>query len=125
MKSSRRELLGLSVGATQLALLDRFGLRSAKAGPAAGAPTKLLSIWIPGGLNHEQIWCPLSPAGIRKFISPPEGGHSPYFYSPEMVKNFDGTDGDDGPYKKIRGPIWWNPKDPGMNDFKTVNPASG
>jgi len=125
MKLSRRMLLGLGVGATQLALLERFGFNRASAGPPAGGPTKLLSIWIPGGLNHEQIWCALSDAGIAKFIPKPTGGDEPYFYNAQMVQNYDGTTGGDGAYQKIRGPIWWNQQMPSMNDLKTVNPASG
>lgn len=124
MKLSRRILLGLGIGATQLALLERFGLNRASAGPTTGGPTKLLSIWIPGGLNQEQIWGALSDAGIAKYIPAPAGGNQPYFYNAAMVQNYDGTTGDDGPYRKIRGPIWWNPKDPSMNDFKTGNPAT-
>jgi hypothetical protein len=123
MKISRRTLLGLGIGATQLALLERFGMNRATAGPSVDGPTKLLSIWIPGGVNHEQMWCPLSGAGIAKFIPPPEdGSNAPYFYNAAMVKNYDGTSGDDGPYKKIRGPIWWNSADP--SDQVTLNPAS-
>ncbi len=124
MKLSRRMLLGLGLGATQLALLERFGFNRANAGPPEGGPTKLLSIWIPGGINHEQIWSPLSDAGIAKYIPPPAGGNQPYFYNAQMVQNYDGTTGSDGPYQKIRGPIWWNPKDPSMNDLTTGNPAT-
>lgn len=76
MKLSRRALLGLGICASQLALLERFGLNRASAGPMTNGPTKLLSIWIPGGLNHEEIWCALSDAGIAKYIPPPAGGFS-------------------------------------------------
>lgn len=124
MKLSRRALLSLAVGASQLALLERFGANRAKAGPPPGGPTKLLSIYVPGGLNHEQLWCPLSDAGIAKFIPEPAGGAEPYFYNAKMVKNYDGTTGGDGAYQKFRGPIWWNPQDPSMNDLKTQNPDS-
>jgi hypothetical protein len=117
-------LLGLGIGATQLALLEKFGLNRASAGPTPGGPTKLLSIWIPGGINHEQIWGSLTDAGIAKYIPAPAGGNQPYFYNAQMVKNYDGTTGDDGPYRKIRGPIWWNEKDPSMNDLMTGNPAT-
>jgi len=125
MKLSRRMLLGLALGATQVGLLERFGLNRASAGPPAGGPTKLLSIWVPGGLNHEQIWCALSDAGIAKYIPAPAGGDEPYFYNAQMVQNYDGTTGGDGVYQKIRGPIWWNQANPAMNDLTTVNPASG
>jgi hypothetical protein len=122
MKLSRRNLLKASLGATQLGLLSNLGARPARAQSATG-PTKLLSIWIPGGLNHEQIWCPLSPAGIAKFISSPAGADEPYFYNAQMVQNYDGTTGPGGAYPKIRGPIWWNPAIP--SDRHSPNPASG
>jgi hypothetical protein len=117
-------LLGLGIGATQLALLERFGFNRASAGPTVGGPTKLLSIWLPGGVNYEQIFCALSDAGIAKYIPAPAGGNQPYFYNAQMVKNYDGTTGGDGPYQKIRGPIWWNEKDPSMNDLSTGNPVT-
>ncbi|APR79348.1 Hypothetical protein A7982_04695 [Minicystis rosea] len=127
MKLSRRALLGLGLGATQIALLERFGMNRAKAGPTSDTPTKLLSIWIPGGLHHELLWCPLSDAGVAKYIPAPTGGATPYFYNAKMVKNYDGTTGGDGPYQKFRGPIWWNPQNPAMNgayDAGAENPDS-
>lgn len=123
MKLSRRGFLALGVGATQMALLHRFGLRSARAATPDG-PTKLLTLYVRGGLSHEQIWGALSDAGIAKYIPAPTGNGSPYFYNAAMVKNYDGTVGSEGPYRKIRGPIWWNPANPADNR-QTVNPLSG
>lgn len=124
MKLSRRGFLALGVGATQMALLGRYGFRSARAGAPSGGPTKLLTLYVRGGLSHEQIWGVLSDEGIARYIPAPTGNGSPYFYNAAMVKNYDGTTGNDGPYRKIRGPIWWNPDDPADNR-QTVNPASG
>jgi hypothetical protein len=123
MRFGRRALLGFGIGATQLALLEKFGLNRALAGPPPGSPTKLLSIWVPGGLNHELMWSPLSDAGIAKFIPAPAGQNEPYFYNAAMVKNYDGSTGGNGLYRPIRAPIWWNPANP--SDKSGANPASG
>jgi hypothetical protein len=124
MTFSRRGFLALGLGATQLALLERFGLNRARAGSPSGGPTKLLSLYVVGGLSHEQIWCALSDAGVATYIPTPMGGAEPYFYNAKMVKNYDGTSGDDGAFQKIRGPIWWNPNKPSDN-LTTPNPDSG
>lgn len=126
MKSSRRQLLLASLGASQLALLSRFGLNSAQAAPPPGGPTKLLCIWLDGGCNWEHFFTPLTGAGIDKFIRPPEGGNHPFGYRKEQVKNLDGTDADlgsSGPARKLRGPVFWNEQDPG--DAAGSNPLSG
>jgi hypothetical protein len=123
MKLSRRELLKVGLGASQLKLLEQLMPRRASAA-TTGGPTKLLSIWLPGGVHHEQFWCPLSDAGVAKFILPPAGNNEPYFYNAQMVRNFDGTTGDDGAFRKVRGPIWWNPANP-ADALTTPNPASG
>ncbi len=114
MKPTRRQLLLAAFGATQLGLLESFSQRSALAAPKPGGPTKLLSIWLDGGCNWEHIFSPFTSAGLAKFIQPPEGGNHPFGYSKDMVKNFDGTSPDlDAPTRKLRGPIQWNPADPG------------
>ena len=74
---TRRKLLQLAVGAGQVALLDKLGFpvfrsRSARANPNGGTgtgnPTKLLTIYVPGGWFPVYLWCPLSDAeiGLRR-----------------------------------------------------------
>jgi hypothetical protein len=124
MKVSRRVLLGTALGAVQLGLLQRFGLGRARATPRAGSPQKHLAIWIAGGLHFESFFCPLSRAGIEKFIPAPTGGTLPFGYVAEQVKNFDGTpteiaDAQDlasEPRSPLRGPIYWDPADPSRTD---------
>jgi len=125
MKTSRRQLLLASLGATQLALLEGFGMRSAKAGPIPGGPTKLLCIWLDGGCNWEHIFTPLSGAGIDRFIRPPEGGQHPFGYDRAQVRNFDGSEAElsTSPVRKLCGPVFWNDADP--TDATGSNPFSG
>ncbi len=126
MKTSRRNLLLASLGAAQLALLGRFGLRSAVAAPKPTGPTKLLCIWLDGGCNWEHIFSPFTASGIDKFIRPPEGGNHPFGYSKEQVRTFDGTKADlsdPGMARKLRGPVYWNDADPA--DTSNPNPLSG
>jgi hypothetical protein len=126
MKLSRRTLLKSALGVSQLALLDRFGLSSARANPPAHRPTKLLAIWLDGGCHFETFFAPLSTAGIQKFIPSPSGGLIPLGYAPGQVQNFDGSAVDldaPGPSRKLRGPIYFNPMDP--TDASGTNPLSG
>lgn len=125
MKTSRRSLLLAGLGATQLALLDRFAGRSARAGGTKGGPTKLLCIWLDGGCNWEHIFTPLSAAGVDKFIRPPEGGQHPFGYDRAQVRNFDGSEAElsPDPVRKLCGPVHWNDADP--TDTTGSNPLSG
>ena len=126
MKTSRRNLLLASLGAAQLALLGRFGVRSAFAGPKPTGPTKLLCIWLDGGCNWEHIFSPLTASGIDKFIVAPEGGNHPFGYSKGQVRNFDGSAADladPGSKRKLRGPVFWNDANPA--DTTGSNPLSG
>lgn len=126
MKTSRRNLLLASLGAAQLALLGRFGVRSALAGPMPTGPTKLLCIWLDGGCNWEHLFTPFTGAGIDKFIQPPDGGNHPFGYSKAQVRNFDKSAADladPGTKRKLRGPVFWNDQNPG--DTTGVNPLSG
>lgn len=126
MKTSRRNLLLASLGAAQLALLGRFGVRSAFAAPKPTGPTKLLCIWLDGGCNWEHIFTPLTASGIDKFIVAPEGGNHPFGYSKGQVRNFDGTAADladPGTKRTLRGPVFWNDANPA--DTTGENPLSG
>src|SRR5437667_11525655 len=90
MTFSRRQFFKLTLGASQLALLARFGLpRRAAGSPPANAPTKLLAIWLDGGCHWETFFTPLTRAGIAKFIPAPSGGLIPWGYLPAQVENFD------------------------------------
>ncbi len=127
-KKSRRELFRLSLGAAQLALLSRFDLRTSaaqSAGASQSGPTKLLAIWVDGGLHWETFFSPLTRAGITKYIPAPSGGLIPWGYLPSQVENFDRSPVDldgPGPVRKLRGPAYWNWDKP--DDATGMNPAS-
>ncbi|MFO0725148.1 MAG: DUF1501 domain-containing protein [Myxococcota bacterium] len=125
MSITRRTLLKTGLGIGQLALLQRFGLGSARAQASGSGPTKLLSIYLQGGLHHELMWSPFSAAGITRFIRQPDGNA---IYAPSQVSNFDGSgDADaDGPIRRLRGPIYWNPASPSDSGLShQTNPANG
>lgn len=110
MSMNRRELFRLAFGAAQVALLSRYGLRPAAAA-GAGGPTKLLAIWLDGGLHWESVFSPLTRSGIARYMPAPTGGFRPFGYLPEQVENFDRSAADldaPGPVRKLRGPIYWN-----------------
>jgi hypothetical protein len=118
--------LKAGLGLTQIGLLQRFGMLEASAAPRDDSPTKLLAIWIDGGLHWESFFSPLTRAGINKFIPAPYGGDRPAGYSPEQVRNFDNTEpdlDDPGTSQKIRGPIYWNWDNPSANG--QTNPLTG
>jgi len=125
MKLSRRRLFEAGLGAAQMALLSRYGIDEARAqGMTAGKPTKLLAIWLDGGLHWESFFCPLSTAGIAKFIPAPTGGLIPFGYAAAQVQNFDRTAADlnePGPRRKWRGPIYWDWNMPGATTGAIAN----
>ncbi|MBZ4416480.1 DUF1501 domain-containing protein [Myxococcus sp. RHSTA-1-4] len=126
MKLSRRKLFELAFGAAHLGLMARFGFPVASAQSTPGRPTKLLGIWLDGGLHWETFFTPLTRAGIDKFIPTPKGGLIPHGYLPEQVENFDRSPVDldaPGPVRKLRGPVFWNWANPA--DASGQNPASG
>ncbi len=115
MKMSRRKMLKLSLGATQMALLSGLGLREASARDLSDFPDKFVALWIPGGCHWESFFSPLNREAINNLIPAPLGGFSPWGYSPEQVRNFDNTAHDvDDPssIRKLAGPIYWNWNDP-------------
>jgi len=115
MRPSRRNLLLASLGATQLGLLSRYGLLggTAHAAPTTDRPTKLLTIYIPGGIHHEFMWAQFPDAKLSKFM-PPAANAPGVFYDASMVANLDGSGNAeaDAPIRRLRSHITWNPNDP-------------
>ncbi|MBJ6761579.1 DUF1501 domain-containing protein [Myxococcaceae bacterium JPH2] len=126
MKLSRRRLFELAFGAAHVGLMARYGLSSARAAvPASGRPTKMLGIWMDGGLHWESFFSPLTRNGITKFIPLAQGGLIPFGYLPDQVQNFDRSPADldaPGPVRKLRGPIYWNWDSP--SDTRGTNPLA-
>jgi hypothetical protein len=113
-KSTRRSLLLAGLGAAQLALLDRFGyspFRSRPARAAEGAPTRLLTIYVPGGWMPAYLFCPLTAQEITKSLPEPKMTlGEPAYFRPEWVKNLDGSgDADAGAkIQRLRVPALWD-----------------
>jgi hypothetical protein len=123
-RTTRRQLLKAGLGAASLGLIDKLGLpllspRTARAntgyGAGSGKPTKLLTIYVPGGWSSYYMWCSLTASEISKFMKPfwhlPGNANSQWvFYDPEHVTNTDGSGdelGNDG-YQKLRVPRVWD-----------------
>ncbi len=109
MSLTRRQLLKAALGASQLGLLGALG-GSIFSKPAfaagSGHPTRLLTIYLPGGWMPGMFFCPMSSADINTFVPERESASSePIYFSADQVRNFDGSDGGGGGFAKIRGPI--------------------
>lgn len=113
-KMSRRALLAASLGATQLALLDRFSLLEpsrARACPGEDGPTRLLVLYLPGGTRFYPVFTPMSDADIGRVIPPPgDVLGEPIFFRPETMVTLDGDSGGFAPLRMGRS---WNVADPG------------
>ncbi len=107
MKLTRRKLLQLGLGATQLALLERVS--GASVG-GASCPTKLLTIYVPGGWVPFYLWCPFSDAAIGTHIpAPAVEQNEPVFFDAAAVENLDGSGRalQDG-FQRLRVPVLWD-----------------
>jgi hypothetical protein len=112
-----------SLGATQCYLLSRFGLfdsGKARAAPITDRPTKLLTIYIWGGLQHEFMWSPFYDSAISYFIPNPEAERRA-FYTAADVSNLDGSGNAeaDAPIRRLRSKITWkwdSPADRNMGE---------
>jgi hypothetical protein len=131
MRLQRRRFLQATLGATQLGLLS--GLVPKARAQNSQAPTKLLSIWVTGGLHFEGFFSPFTRTGIERYMPAPMGGNYPHGYTPDQVGRFDrGAVDLDNPstVRPLQGPIYWNwdnPSDssgvvPGSNGSQTFRP---
>lgn len=98
---TRRDLLKLGLGATQLALLHKLGALEpgrARADTVSG-PTKLLTIYVSGGWIPQFLFCPLRLDETDALMPPPRlviGGAEPFSHTRKHVeRNLDGTPADD------------------------------
>jgi hypothetical protein len=111
MKLSRRKLMMAGVGASQLALLSRFNLLGgrARAAEPTDRPTKLLTIYIPGGVHHEMMWASILDSALPRLMPPAEQWPG-VFYNASMLQNLDrsGNADADAPIRRIRCPVGWN-----------------
>lgn len=109
-KLTRRALLGAGVGLAQLALLDRFGGKPARAAPVT-APSRILTIYVKGGYVPQYVWCPLSADEVMTHIPEPYVASEVVFFNPDQVIEL--SSAGDGTFPKIRGVQTWDPASPG------------
>lgn len=104
MTLGRRQLLKATLGATQLGLLEALAPRLAHAQPMGG-PSRLLTLYLPGGWMSLFALPGLTPAQTAALIPAPyvENG-APIYFSAAQVRNLDGSS-DAG---KLKTAALWN-----------------
>ena len=112
MNSSRRQMLKWSLGAGQLALLERFGLLRPGAARAAtmDAPSRLCVIYVPGGFRPQYHFWPMEDADVDRCVPPPgDFASEPVFFRKEQLVDLGPAN---GAYKPLR--LWqsWDPANP-------------
>ncbi len=96
-KLGRRALLQASLGLTQLGLLGKLASPARAFAQATGGPTKLLTLYMPGGWASLFTFCGLSAAEVTATIPVPfvENGE-PMFFSPGQLTSLDPAGGGTG-----------------------------
>ena len=117
MNINRRRLLQTALGASQVALLARYGMlaKPARAQVDSSTPSRLLAIHLNGGCHWETMFAPFTSSGITKYMPAPSGALYPFGYTPTQVERWDrlAFDPDEpGPARALRGPVYWNWDDP-------------
>lgn len=121
--SSRRQLLKWSLGASQLALLERFNLLGASrahAAPSGNGPSRLVVLYIPGGFRPQYAFWPGTDAQVEQNVPDPSGFASEpiFFRANSLVDLAPG----DGRFPALRTWQSWNPAMPQQRDA-TFTPA--
>lgn len=128
MKLGRRQLLKVALGASQMALFNGVLLPRRARADATGFPTRLVTIYVPGGWMPTYAFCPLQAADIPNFVpAPAEAENDPAWFVAEQVKNLDGTgDAMDGAFMKLRTPFLWDAANPerAASDRSVTNPLT-
>jgi Protein of unknown function (DUF1501) len=116
MKLSRRALLAASLGAGQLALLDRY---TGTARAAARGPTRLVVFYLRGGARIDTFFTPLTRPEIERHIPVfAKSDHEPSLFTPDQVTDLSAG----GSGRKLRLAKLWNPAKPSEYSEK-VNPS--
>ncbi len=121
--SSRRQLLQWSLGAAQLALLERFNLLGssrAHAQTMGDTPTRLVVLYVPGGFRPQYAFWPGPDSQVEANVPAPANynGEATFFRSSNLVDLAPAN----GSYSPLR--VWrsWNPAMPQVRD-NTFTPA--
>jgi uncharacterized protein (DUF1501 family) len=118
---SRRTLLKWSLGAAQLAMLERFGLSARPARAATvDVPSRLVVLYMTGGIRQQYSFWPLDDAAVERAVPYPTefAGEPVFFRAPSLIDLGPAN----GAYKPLR--VWrsWNPANPAQRDG-TYSPA--
>jgi hypothetical protein len=115
MKLTRRQILMASAGAAQLGLLGSFGLTGRRAAALdPNGPSRLLSIYVPGGYMPMNLFCPFDDAMIASEI--PEMGDQlseSVFFTAGDVEDLAPADGGHAPIRIVRT---WDPAMPSSRE---------
>jgi uncharacterized protein (DUF1501 family) len=116
-KLSRRALLAASLGAGQLALLNRF---TGNARAAGQGPTRLVVFYLRGGARLDTFFTPLSAAEITRHIPVfAKASSEPSLFTPEQVTELSSVGASSRPLRLAK---LWNAADPAA--FSTeINPS--
>lgn len=113
---SRRQLLKWSVGAGQLALLERLGLLSLGRAHAqtVDAPTRLVTLYVPGGWRPHYLFWPGTDAEVAQAVPAPQSysGEPVFFRASDLVDLAPG----DGRYPALRTWRSWDAANPALRD---------
>jgi hypothetical protein len=135
MRSSRRSFLQASAALGAGLVTARVGFEP-RVARAAGAPKKLLTIYVPGGWMPSYFFVPLSKKGIETLMPATPGeipliaNQAPGGFTPGMVRSLaTGAEIDPGPNapsQPIRVPKMWDEASlaAGQPDAKKENPLS-
>jgi hypothetical protein len=115
MKLTRRQLLMASAGAAQLGLLGSFGLTGRRAAALdPNGPSRLLSIYVPGGFTPMNLFCPLDDGLIGAEIpEPSEQLSESVFFTAGDVEDLAPPDGSFSPIRIVRT---WDPALPSSRE---------
>jgi hypothetical protein len=114
MKFSRRDILKIGLGASQVALLSSLGLPTRRAWAGGHYPDKLLTLYFAGGWMPSYFWWPGTDDEILRLIPEPTTFSSPEiaFFRPEHVISLDGSgdrvDPEDERYQRLRVIKHWD-----------------
>lgn len=108
MRLGRRQLLQASLGASQLALLAKFGISPGTARAAtSGGPTRLLTINMGGGWHAPHAFFPRQ--AMAAIPSPTMHLGEPTYFDSSALVNLDGTGAAmNGSFEKLVIPKLWN-----------------
>lgn len=117
MKSSRRQLMKWALGASQLALLDRYNLLRPGVARAASndRPSRLCVIYYPGGFRGHYCFWPNSKQDVDTQMYTPahDSNGEPVFFDKNSLYDLGAPNGNYNPLRVFAG---WNPANLGQRD---------